>query len=52
MIRGTHLVGRPEEIAEQVRKAEAAGLQEVSLLPPMASLRETMRDFTEVVKLL
>ncbi len=50
MIEGTHLVGSPDEIAEKIRKAEAGGLREISLLPPMAALRDTMRDFTEVLK--
>jgi len=50
MIRGTHLVGSADEIAEQVRKAEAGGLDEISLLPPIAALRETMRDFTQVME--
>ena len=50
LIRGTHLVGEPDEIAEQIRKAEAGGLRELSLLPPLAALRSTMRDFAEVMK--
>lgn len=50
MIRGSHLVGSPDEIAEQIRKAEAGGLREISLLPPLAVLRDTMRDFTEVMR--
>ncbi len=52
LIESTNLVGSPAEIAEKVRKAEAAGLKEISLLPPMAVFRESMNDFTEVMKVL
>lgn len=52
MIQGSHMVGTPEELAEQIRKAENGGLREISLLPPMAALRETMRDFRKVMDLL
>jgi len=49
MITGTALAGTPEEIAEQIRAAEAAGLKEVSILPGIAFARETARDFMEKV---
>ena len=52
MIEGSHLVGSPSEIAEQIRKAETAGLREISLLPPMAVFRESMRDFGQVMQAL
>ena len=52
-IAGTCLVGEPAAVAEQIRKAEAAGLREVSLLPPLAQARQQLRDFaTEVIPLL
>lgn len=49
MIEGTSLVGSPSELAEQIRAAEKNGLREVSLLPPLAGIRETARDFAEQV---
>ena len=52
MIRNSTLVGSPAEIAEQVRKAESAGLREISLLPPMEVFRESMQDFRAVIDIL
>ena len=49
MIEGTAMVGTPEELAEKIRMAEAAGLKEVSLLPGIDYARETARDFMEKV---
>lgn len=49
MIDGTSLVGGASEIAEKIRAAEKNGLNEVSLLPPLAQVRETARDFAEQV---
>jgi alkanesulfonate monooxygenase SsuD/methylene tetrahydromethanopterin reductase-like flavin-dependent oxidoreductase (luciferase family) len=43
------LVGEPEEIVERLRKMEAAGLKEVTLLPPMAFARSNFKDFAEQV---
>jgi alkanesulfonate monooxygenase SsuD/methylene tetrahydromethanopterin reductase-like flavin-dependent oxidoreductase (luciferase family) len=48
-IRATTLVGEPDEIIEQIRRAEKAGLREVSLLPPMAPARKVFQDFAEQV---
>ena len=48
-IRGTCLVGEPSEIIEQLRVAEQAGLQEVTLLPPMEFSRKVLKDFAEQV---
>jgi alkanesulfonate monooxygenase SsuD/methylene tetrahydromethanopterin reductase-like flavin-dependent oxidoreductase (luciferase family) len=48
-IQGTCLVGEPEEIIDQLRRAESAGLQEVSLLPPMAYNRKVFKDFAEQI---
>ncbi len=50
MIQGSHMVGTVDELVDQVRKAESGGLREISLLPPIQHLRETMRDFNEVMK--
>lgn len=50
MIQGSHLIGQPEEIVDQIRKAEAKGLDEISLLPPMAVFRESMHDFKAVLE--
>ncbi len=49
MIRGTGLVGTPEELAQQIRDAEAAGLKEISLLPGLDHARATAREFMEKV---
>jgi alkanesulfonate monooxygenase SsuD/methylene tetrahydromethanopterin reductase-like flavin-dependent oxidoreductase (luciferase family) len=43
------LVGEPAEIIDQLRQAEAAGLKEVTLLPPMASARKIFKDFAQHV---
>lgn len=43
------LVGEPDEIAERLGQLEAAGLKEVTLLPPVARMRENFRDFAEQV---
>ena len=52
-IEGTCLVGEPAAIAEQIRKGASLGLDEVSLLPPLAQAREQVRDFaTKVIPLL
>jgi alkanesulfonate monooxygenase SsuD/methylene tetrahydromethanopterin reductase-like flavin-dependent oxidoreductase (luciferase family) len=48
-IKGSCLVGEPDEIIDQVRKAEKAGLKEMTLLPPMASARKVFKDFAEQV---
>lgn len=49
MIEGTSMVGSPSEIAEKIREAEKNGLTEVSLLPPLAHIRSTSKDFAEQV---
>ena len=43
------LVGSPEAIIAMLREQEAAGLKEVTLLPPMACARQNFRDFAENV---
>jgi alkanesulfonate monooxygenase SsuD/methylene tetrahydromethanopterin reductase-like flavin-dependent oxidoreductase (luciferase family) len=48
-IEGACLVGEPEKILDQLRRAESAGLKEVSLLPPMAYSRKVFKDFAEQV---
>lgn len=48
-IQGTCLAGEPQEIINQLRKAESAGLKEVSLLPPMEHSRKVFADFAELV---
>jgi alkanesulfonate monooxygenase SsuD/methylene tetrahydromethanopterin reductase-like flavin-dependent oxidoreductase (luciferase family) len=50
MIEGSHMIGSVDELVDQVRKAESGGLHEISLLPPIEHLRETMHDFTEVMR--
>jgi alkanesulfonate monooxygenase SsuD/methylene tetrahydromethanopterin reductase-like flavin-dependent oxidoreductase (luciferase family) len=48
-IQGSCLVGEPAELIDHLRKAEKAGLQEVSLLPPMDYARKVFKDFAEQV---
>jgi alkanesulfonate monooxygenase SsuD/methylene tetrahydromethanopterin reductase-like flavin-dependent oxidoreductase (luciferase family) len=49
MIEGTCLCGEPAQIAEQIREGEKGGLREVSLLPPIAHIREVAKEFAEQV---
>lgn len=48
-IKGSGLVGKPDELIDLVRKAEKAGLKEMTLLPPMASARKVFKHFAEQV---
>jgi alkanesulfonate monooxygenase SsuD/methylene tetrahydromethanopterin reductase-like flavin-dependent oxidoreductase (luciferase family) len=48
-IRTWILAGTPDEILHQLREAEAAGLREITLLPPMDQARELFRDFAKQV---
>ncbi len=48
-IQGSCLVGEPTELIDHLRKAEKAGLHEVSLLPPMDYARKVFGDFAEQV---
>jgi len=48
-IQGVCLVGTPDQIIDRLRRAEKAGLREVTLLPPMKYARKVFRDFSEQV---
>jgi alkanesulfonate monooxygenase SsuD/methylene tetrahydromethanopterin reductase-like flavin-dependent oxidoreductase (luciferase family) len=48
-IRGTCLVGKPDEVIHQVSTMEQAGIREVLLLPPADTQREVLRDFAQQV---
>ena len=48
-IRTWILAGTPDELVHQLREAEAAGLREITLLPPMDQARELFRDFAKQV---
>ena len=48
-IRGTCLVGEPDEIIERIRAMERAGIGEVLILPPADFQRNVFRDFAEQV---
>ncbi len=43
------LVGEPDEIVERLGQLGAAGLKEVTLLPPAAKMRGNFKDFAEQV---
>jgi alkanesulfonate monooxygenase SsuD/methylene tetrahydromethanopterin reductase-like flavin-dependent oxidoreductase (luciferase family) len=42
-------VGEPDEIIAMLKQREAAGLREISILPPLHCAREVLRDFAEQV---
>ena len=48
-IRGTCLVGEPDELVAQIRAMEAAGIKETVIEPPADFQREVFRDFAELV---
>jgi alkanesulfonate monooxygenase SsuD/methylene tetrahydromethanopterin reductase-like flavin-dependent oxidoreductase (luciferase family) len=48
-IRGTCLVGEPDELIAQLRAMEAAGIREMVIEPPADFQREVFRDFAELV---
>jgi alkanesulfonate monooxygenase SsuD/methylene tetrahydromethanopterin reductase-like flavin-dependent oxidoreductase (luciferase family) len=48
-IRGTCLVGEPEDLVAQIRAMEAAGIKETVIEPPADFQREVFRDFAELV---
>ena len=48
-IRGTCLVGEPDELIAQLRAMEAAGIRETVIEPPADFQREVFRDFAELV---
>ncbi len=48
-IRGTCVVGTPDEIVAQLRTMEKAGVREVTLLPPAEYQRKVYRDFAELI---
>ena len=50
LIEACALVAGPDEIAERLRKAESAGLSELTLTSSLGTARELMHDFTEVMK--
>lgn len=50
LIRSTGgLVGTPEEIIAMLREREAMGLDEITLLPAMATARRNLKDFADKV---
>jgi alkanesulfonate monooxygenase SsuD/methylene tetrahydromethanopterin reductase-like flavin-dependent oxidoreductase (luciferase family) len=48
-IRGTCLVGEPEDLVAQIRAMEAAGIKETVIEAPADFQREVFRDFAELV---
>ena len=49
LIKGTCLVGTPEEIIEQIRQLEAAGLQQIMILPSLATQYGVIEQFARQV---
>ena len=48
-IRGTCIVGTPDEIVAQLRTMEKAGIGEITLLQPADYQRKVYRDFAEQI---
>lgn len=48
-IRAVTIVGTVDEIADQIKAAEAAGVTELAIQSPVATARQVMRDFAEKV---
>lgn len=48
-IRAACVVGEPDEIVEQLRKFERAGLNEINVFAPADYQRETLREFAEAI---
>ena len=48
-IKGSCLVGTPEEIVHQLNELEKLGIHGISLLPPAEFQRKVFRDFSELV---
>jgi alkanesulfonate monooxygenase SsuD/methylene tetrahydromethanopterin reductase-like flavin-dependent oxidoreductase (luciferase family) len=49
LIKSTCLVGTPEEIVEQIRRLEQAGLQQIMLLPSLETQYRVIEDFARQV---
>ncbi|MFE9606865.1 LLM class flavin-dependent oxidoreductase [Streptomyces hokutonensis] len=49
-IRAVTLIGTVDEIVEQVKAAESAGVTELAIQSPLATARDVMRDFAEKVR--
>ena len=43
------LIGRPSDLIEKLRKAEDAGLNEVTIVPPTAGAGKVMHEFAQQV---
>jgi len=48
-IQASCLAGEPDDIVEQIRALEKAGIDEIALLPPADHARDVFRDFAEQV---
>ena len=48
-IRGSCIIGEPDEIVEQVKSLERAGLTELAFLPPADHQRDVYRDIAEFI---
>lgn len=49
-IRAVTIIGSVDEIVEQVKAAESAGVTELAIQSPLATARDVMRDFAEKVR--
>lgn len=49
-IRAVAIVGSVDEVVEQIKDAEAAGVTELALQSPLATARDVMREFAEKVR--
>lgn len=49
LLKSTCLTGTPEEISEQIRRLEQAGLQQIMLLPSLETQYGVIEDFAHKV---
>nr|WP_308194626.1 aldehyde dehydrogenase family protein [Pseudonocardia kujensis] len=49
-VRAVTIVGTADEVVEQIRQAERAGVTELALQSPLATARDVMREFAERVR--
>ncbi|MEK6438594.1 hypothetical protein [Pseudonocardia sp. T1-2H] len=49
-VRAVTIVGTVDEVVEQIREAEQAGVTELALQSPLATARDVMREFAERVR--
>ena len=49
VLQASCLIGQPEHLIEQLKKAEEEGLTEVTIVPPTANAGKVMHEFEQQV---